>query len=178
MPDGAAVLHLGAQDKRQRQRPHRVVDLEELAKHKYIIGALATFGVVVLTASQLLLGHPQALTISLVVASAVLAVLAVVGLLLLAATPSLQAQTKAEVPVDEFMLDNGMKFLLVQRPELTVGSIAVDTDPALADLSLDAHLTAGPAVRGRQHLFDRVDPRAGRRPAGRSRRQARPCDCR
>ena len=36
-------------------------------------------------------------------------------------TPGL-AQGSAEVPVEEFTLDNGMKFLLVQRPELTTVS--------------------------------------------------------
>ena len=43
---------------------------------------------------------------------------AAIALLLVAGAPAVQA-VEAQVPVEEFTLENGMKFLLVQRPEVT-----------------------------------------------------------
>jgi predicted Zn-dependent peptidase len=74
--------------------------------------------------------------------------MAVVGLLLLAATPSVQAQTKAEVPVEEFMLDNGMKFLLVQRPELT--TVAAGWTARVGSAN------ERPGITGISHLFEHM----------------------
>ncbi len=42
-----------------------------------------------------------------------------VAIALVSAVAPIQADSKAEVPVETFELDNGMKFLLVPRPEKT-----------------------------------------------------------
>jgi predicted Zn-dependent peptidase len=63
------------------------------------------------------------------------------------ATP-LPAQGEAEVPVEEFTLDNGMKFLLVQRPELTTVSAGWVARVGSAN--------ERPGMTGISHLFEHM----------------------
>jgi len=72
-----------------------------------------------------------------------------VALAMLALTaPSVAAETKAEVPVEEFTLDNGMKFLVVQRPDsttVTAGWVA-----------RVGSVNERPGITGISHLFEHM----------------------
>ena len=58
------------------------------------------------------------------------------------------AQTAAAVPVEEFELDNGMRFLLVQRPELTTVSVAWAAHVGSAN--------ERPGITGLAHFFEHM----------------------
>jgi len=64
------------------------------------------------------------------------------------AAPPVGAETKAEVPVEEFTLDNGMKFLLVQRPELTTVTAGWVAKVGSAN--------ERPGITGISHLFEHM----------------------
>lgn len=72
-----------------------------------------------------------------------------VALAMLALTaPSVAAETKAEVPVEEFTLDNGMKFLVVKRPDsttVTAGWVA-----------RVGSVNERPGITGISHLFEHM----------------------
>jgi predicted Zn-dependent peptidase len=70
-----------------------------------------------------------------------------VAVLVLAASPA-WAETKAEVPVEEFTLDNGMKFLLVPRPELTTVSAGW--------VARVGSVNERPGITGMSHLFEHM----------------------
>ena len=69
------------------------------------------------------------------------------AMLALAAPPA-WAETKAEVPVEVFTLDNGMKFLLVQRPELTTVSAGW--------VARVGSVNERPGITGISHLFEHM----------------------
>jgi predicted Zn-dependent peptidase len=64
------------------------------------------------------------------------------------AAPPVGAETKAEVPVEEFTLDNGMKFLLVRRPELTTVSAGW--------VARVGSVNERPGITGISHLFEHM----------------------
>jgi predicted Zn-dependent peptidase len=73
---------------------------------------------------------------------------ALVLTLLALAMPPAWAETKAEVPVEEFTLDNGMKFLLVQRPELATVSAGW--------VARVGSVNERPGITGMSHLFEHM----------------------